>query len=59
MKAMNAFFSGSVKGYTSLPFWYPVNFIQFLNGTDVPISTVVPTGETGQLINVVKGKEEF
>ena len=34
-KAFNAFFSGSVKGLTSLPFWYPSNFIQFLNGTNV------------------------
>ena len=34
-KAFNAFFSGSVKGLSSLPFWYPANFIQFLNGTNV------------------------
>jgi len=32
---MNAFFSGSVKGFSSVPFWYPANFFQLLNGTDV------------------------
>ncbi|RNA10229.1 transmembrane [Brachionus plicatilis] len=35
LKPLNSFFSGSVKGFTSLPFWYPANFLQYLNGTDV------------------------
>ncbi|CAF1236922.1 unnamed protein product [Adineta steineri] len=29
----NCFFSGSVKGFNQLPFWYPANIYQFLNGT--------------------------
>jgi hypothetical protein len=37
---LNAFFSGSVKGFTSLPFWYPINTLQFLNGTFVKESDV-------------------
>merc|ERR1712127_331127 len=32
-KPANSFFSGSVKGFTSLPFWYPANANKFLNGT--------------------------
>ena len=31
--AFNCFFSASVKGYEALPFWYPANFYQFLNGS--------------------------
>ncbi len=54
IKAMNAFFSGSVKGYTSLPFWYPVNFLQFLNGTEIPDSTV-QLKDNAEIINAVKG----
>jgi len=27
------FFSGSVKGFNQLPFWYPANIYQYLNGT--------------------------
>lgn len=33
-ETFNSFFSGSVKGFSTLPFWYPGNLIQFLNGTD-------------------------
>ena len=29
----NCFFSGSVKGFNQLPFWYPANIYQYLNGT--------------------------
>jgi hypothetical protein len=29
----NCFFSGSVKGFNELPFWYPANIYQYLNGT--------------------------
>ncbi|KAK3105161.1 hypothetical protein FSP39_018512 [Pinctada imbricata] len=33
-KPWNAFFSGSGKGLESMPFWYPANKVQYLNGTD-------------------------
>jgi hypothetical protein len=32
-KPMNAFFSGSVKGSDTLPFYFPVNYAEYLNGT--------------------------
>jgi hypothetical protein len=32
---MNAFFSGSVKSFETLPFWFPGNFYEYLNGTKV------------------------
>lgn len=32
-KHMNAFFSGSVKGFKTVPFFYPANFIQYINGS--------------------------
>ncbi|CAH1265998.1 Hypp3286 [Branchiostoma lanceolatum] len=32
-KTYNAFFSGSTKGLSSLPFLYPANFLQYVNGT--------------------------
>lgn len=32
---MNTFFSGSVKGFDDLPFWYPSNNAQYLNGTKI------------------------
>lgn len=31
----NAFFSGSVKGSNDYPFWYPLNYAQYLNGTKI------------------------
>ena len=31
---MNAFFSGSVKLYTSMPFYFPANIHKHPNGTD-------------------------
>lgn len=33
LKPWNAFFSGSGKGQASLPFWYPANRKEYLNGT--------------------------
>jgi hypothetical protein len=30
----NCFFSGSVKGFDQVPFWYPSNIYQYLNGTN-------------------------
>ncbi len=32
---LNAFFSGSVKGYSDLPYWYPANYLKFLNGSNI------------------------
>eukprot|EP00817_Percolomonadidae_sp_ATCC50343_P001357 CAMPEP_0117431130 /NCGR_PEP_ID=MMETSP0758-20121206/10675_1 /TAXON_ID=63605 /ORGANISM="Percolomonas cosmopolitus, Strain AE-1 (ATCC 50343)" /LENGTH=509 /DNA_ID=CAMNT_0005219853 /DNA_START=219 /DNA_END=1745 /DNA_ORIENTATION=- len=34
-KLSNAFFSGSVKGFKSLPFFYPANDYHYLNGTKI------------------------
>ncbi|RUS78409.1 hypothetical protein EGW08_013823, partial [Elysia chlorotica] len=34
-KPWNAFFSGSVKGFPCLPFWYPGNRFELLNGTAI------------------------
>lgn len=53
-KKLNAFFSGSVKGFTSLPFWYPQNFIQYLNGTFVPESQI-PESDLDLVIAGVSG----
>ncbi len=54
-KAMNAFFSGSVKGYSSLPFWYPANFAQYLNGTTVTNPDSVSRDDLELVINGVQG----
>ena len=40
LKPLNAFFSGSVKNSATLPYWYPSNFVQDLNGTFVDPSQV-------------------
>ncbi|XP_041377993.1 uncharacterized protein LOC121390277 [Gigantopelta aegis] len=34
-KPWNTFFSGSGKSYDSQPFWYPINRLQYLNGTEI------------------------
>ncbi|CAG2189477.1 unnamed protein product [Mytilus edulis] len=34
-KTWNAFFSGSGKGFKSLPFFYPANRLEFFNGTKI------------------------
>ncbi|KAI3380652.1 hypothetical protein SNEBB_006276 [Seison nebaliae] len=39
LKKHNAFFSGSVKGYREIPFFYPINFLQFMNGTNIPLNS--------------------
>src|SRR5687768_6169672 len=31
-----AFFSGSVKSMEQLPFFFPANYLQYLNGSDLP-----------------------
>eukprot|EP00762_Andalucia_godoyi_P005766 ANDGO_06392.mRNA.1 hypothetical protein len=35
LKLENAFFSGSAKGMSSLPFWYPMTYSAYLNGTHI------------------------
>ncbi|XP_035824372.1 uncharacterized protein LOC101854700 [Aplysia californica] len=40
----NAFFSGSYKGHTTIPFWYPANRFEFLNGTTIHDWTHFPHG---------------
>jgi hypothetical protein len=54
-KALNSFFSGSVKGLDSLPFWYPSNYIQFLNGTSVVDPASVSRSDLELVINGVSG----
>lgn len=54
IKPLNSFFSGSVKGFASLPFWYPANFLQYLNGTDVDPANL-PEQDFGDVIFGVKG----
>ncbi|XP_059145509.1 uncharacterized protein LOC131932596 [Physella acuta] len=38
----NVFFSGSAKGYSSLPFWYPGNRFEYLNGTAIDDWSNIP-----------------
>ncbi|KAH9489150.1 hypothetical protein Btru_052324 [Bulinus truncatus] len=38
----NAFFSGSAKDVQSLPFWYPANRFEFLNGTVIDDWSTIP-----------------
>ncbi|XP_012938109.1 uncharacterized protein LOC101859330 [Aplysia californica] len=38
----NAFFSGSAKGFSSLPFWYPANRFEYLNGTAIHDRSNIP-----------------
>lgn len=42
-KPFNCFFSGSVKSFSELPFWYPANDYQYLNGTKFDPSTIDTT----------------
>jgi hypothetical protein len=53
-KKLNAFFSGSVKGFSSLPFWYPGSFLQYLNGTFVEEANV-PMSDLESIIDGVIG----
>ena len=52
LKPSNAFFSGSVKSFETLPFWYPSNFVQYLNGSYVDPSQVT---SFDTIINGVSG----
>jgi hypothetical protein len=37
---MNSFFSGSIKTVETLPYWYPGNVLEYLNGTKMdPLKT--------------------
>ena len=54
-KPMNAFFSGSVKGFTDLPFMYPTTVSQYLNGTDMN-PDLIPQDDFHQIIWGIKGK---
>jgi hypothetical protein len=37
---MNSFFSGSIKTIETLPYWYPGNVFEYLNGTKMnPLKT--------------------
>lgn len=53
-KAMNAFFSGSVKGFNDLPFVYPTTVSQYLNGTDMDPS-LIPEADFSQIIWGIQG----
>lgn len=53
-KPMNAFFSGSVKGSSSLPFYYPTNVAQYLNGTSVDPKNL-PGKDLEIILNGVQG----
>lgn len=54
-RPLNAFFSGSVKGFSTLPFWYPINFLQYLNGTNVDPNKVINQDDLDILIAGVQG----
>ncbi|CAG5118557.1 unnamed protein product, partial [Candidula unifasciata] len=41
-KPWNAFFSGSTKSFETLPFWYPGNRLEYLNGTTISNWTDIP-----------------
>ncbi|XP_041377659.1 uncharacterized protein LOC121390025 [Gigantopelta aegis] len=43
-KPWNTFFSGSSKGFDTLPFWYPINRLQYLNGTVIHDHVHFPQG---------------
>jgi hypothetical protein len=49
----NCFFSGSVKGENELPFWYPANIYQFINGTTFDPDHVNP--RTQSLVDSIVG----
>jgi hypothetical protein len=52
---MNAFFSGSVKGFSDLPFFYPGNSAVYKNGTDVDPNTASQSAVETDLIYAWKG----
>lgn len=42
----NAFFSGSVKSFNSMPWWYPSNRKEYLNGTSFSDESQIPNSDT-------------
>lgn len=60
---MNSFFSGSVKGFTSLPFFYPSNYGLYINnGTTIDPSKASMSSINDDLVIAFKGsvsKEEY
>lgn len=52
-KPFNCFFSGSVKGFTDLPFWYPANDNEFLNGTKFDPDKIDPNEDS--LLDTIVG----
>jgi hypothetical protein len=55
-KPLNAFFSGSDKGVNTVPFWYPANFAQFFNGTNIdPTTASRKQVNMDELFNGVQG----
>ena len=52
-KPFNCFFSGSVKGFSELPFWYPANVYQYLNGTQFDPTTF--NTKTSSLVDSIVG----
>jgi hypothetical protein len=52
----NTFFSGSVKGFnTTLPFWYPANVLQYINGTKFGCE-LIPNPASTDIMVVVSGR---
>ncbi|XP_019646980.1 PREDICTED: uncharacterized protein LOC109487423 [Branchiostoma belcheri] len=49
-KPYNAFFSGSTKGMSSVPLWFPANFLQYVNGT-----ALSPTADLADDVEFIVG----
>ncbi|KAK6167741.1 hypothetical protein SNE40_021702 [Patella caerulea] len=54
-KPWNAFFSGSVKSLSDLPFFYPINRIEYFNGTRIPSFEHIPQDTIGDIVFGVEG----
>ncbi|XP_062613043.1 uncharacterized protein LOC134274823 [Saccostrea cucullata] len=55
----NAFFSGSVKSFNSMPWWYPSNRKEYLNGTSIADDTHIPSDATIIAMQGVKSPEWY
>ncbi|XP_061197949.1 uncharacterized protein LOC133206058 [Saccostrea echinata] len=55
----NAFFSGSVKSFDSMPWWYPSNRKEYLNGTSIADDTHIPSDATIIAMQGVKSPEWY
>ncbi|XP_033100316.1 uncharacterized protein LOC117103802 [Anneissia japonica] len=58
-KPFGAFFSGSFKGEESVPFYFPTNHIEFLNGTILPSNTSKFDRNIVVAMSGVIGEEEY